>query len=106
MLNEGRVNFSLPPIAENGYSVSLDVEVESPMTEEDHVRRIMILSERNPVPTLAQFHLGPRAGIAKVSTKIRLAGTQTVLAIAEMSDGSLWSGTAATVVTLAACVVM
>lgn len=105
-MSEGRVSLELPPIAENGFSVPLSVSVDSPMTLEDHVRRIAIISERNPDPKVAQFHLGPRAGKAAVSTRIRLAGTQTVRAVAEMSDGSLWSGTADAVVTLAACVVL
>lgn len=102
----GRVTLKLPPIAENGYSVPLDVEVESPMSEADHVRQIAIYAPRNPLPEVAQFQLGARAGRAKVSTRIRMGGTQSIVAIAEMSDGSLWSGSAETVVTLAACVVL
>ncbi len=106
IIREGRVKLKLPAIAENGYSVPLSVEVDSPMTEDDHVRQIAIFSPRNPIANVARFQLGPRAGRAAVSTRIRLGGTQAVQAIAEMSDGRLWSGSAQTVVTLAACVVL
>lgn len=105
-VTEGRVDITIPPISENGFSVPLQVTVDSPMSEADHVRTIAVLSPRNPVAELVQFHLGPRAGVADVSTRIRLAGTQSIQAIAEMSDGSLWSASRETVVTLAACVVL
>lgn len=105
-IREGRVTLKLPPIAENGFSVALTVDVESPMTDADHVKRIAIFSPRNPLPDVAQFTLGPRAGLASVSTRIRMGGTQAILAVAEMNDGTLWSGCAETVVTLAACVVL
>ena len=105
-VNEGRVTLSLPPIAENGYSVPLSVEIESPMTGRDYVKRVAILSPRNPLPLIAQYHFTPQSGRAKVEARIRLSGTQTIQAIAEMSDGSLWSGSQETVVTLAACVIL
>lgn len=105
-LNEGRVSLKLPPIAENGFSVPVTVEVDSPMTAEDHVRRIAILSPRNPVATLIVFNLTPASGLARAESRVRLAGTQTVQAIAEMSDGTLWSAGREVVVTLAACVVL
>ena len=104
-IHEGRVSVQLPPIAENGNSVSVSISVDSPMTEADHVRQIAIISPRNPIATVAQFYLGPYAGRADVSTRVRLAGTQTLRVIAEMSDGTLWSGKASTYVTLAACVI-
>ncbi|MCA8899754.1 MAG: SoxY-related AACIE arm protein [Hyphomonas sp.] len=104
-IREGRVSVKLPPIAENGNSVAIDISVESPMTEDNHVRRIGIFSPRNPIATIAEFHLGPAAGLAQVSTRVRLAGTQSLRVIAEMNDGSLWSGKASTYVTLAACVI-
>ena len=103
-INEGRVTLSLPPLAENGYSVPLSVSVESPMTPEDHVKHIAIFSPVNPIAHMASFHLGPHSGKAELSTRVRLGGTQKVRAIAEMSDGTLWMGTASTLVTLAACV--
>ena len=104
-VREGKVTLKLPPIAENGNSVQLSVAVESPMTEKDHVRRIAIISPRNPIAEIAIFHLGPASGRAEVSTRVRLAGTQSLRVIAEMSDGSLWSGKASTYVTLAACII-
>ena len=94
----------LPPISENGYSVPLSVAVESPMTETDHVVRIAVFAEKNPLPDVARFELGPNAGVAHVRTRIRLGDSQRIRAIAEMSDGSLWTGYAFTIVTLAACV--
>jgi len=105
-VQEGRVTVKLPPIAENGYSVPLTVTVDSPMEQQDYVRKIAILSPRNPLPQIAEFHLTPRSGIAQVSTRIRMSGTQSIQAVAEMSDGSLWSGSMETVVTLAACVIL
>ena len=105
-VTEGRVLLQLPPIAENGYSVPLKVEVDSPMSETDHVKRVVILSRRNPLPVIGEFNLSPYSGRAEVSTRIRMSGTQSIQAIAEMSDGSLWRGSMETVVTLAACVVL
>jgi sulfur-oxidizing protein SoxY len=99
----GRVKLELPPLSENGNTVPLTVSVESAMTEADHVKAIHVFNEKNPQPDVVSFHLGPRAGRATVSTRIRLADTQTVVAIAELSDGSFWSARAAVVVTLAAC---
>ena len=103
-VREGKVKVDLPPIVENGNTVSLTVSVDSPMTESDHVKGIYIFNEKNPQPNIANFHLGPRAGKAAISSRIRLADSQTVTAIAEMSDGSFWSDEADVVVTLAACV--
>jgi sulfur-oxidizing protein SoxY len=99
----GRVTLELAPLVENGNSVPLTVRVDSPMTAQDHVKAIHVLVEKNPQPYVASFHLGPRTGRATVSTRIRLADTQTVTAVCEMSDGSFWSGSADSVVTLAAC---
>src|SRR3954467_13843798 len=100
----GKVKLDLPPIVENGNTVPLSVSVESPMTEADHVKAIHIFNEKNPQPNVAVFHLGPRSGRAAVSTRVRLADTQKMTAIAQLSDGSLWSGSMEVVVTLAACV--
>jgi len=101
---DGRVTLELPKIAETGNSVPLTVHVESPMTADDHVARIHLLSMGNPRPNVASFHLGPRAGLAQVRTRIKLSRTQQVVALAEMSDGSLWRDQASIVVTLGACV--
>jgi len=84
--------------------VTTVVSVESPMTAADHVKAIHVLNERNPQPNVISVHLGPRAGRATVSTRIRLANSQRIIAIAEMSDGSFWSDEAEVIVTLAACV--
>ena len=102
-VRRGRVAVDTPRLADNGHSVSLKVSVESPMTAVDYVRTITLLSERNPRPVIATFHLGPKAGRAEVSTRVRLNGTQRVLAIAQLSDGSHWSGEAEVVVTESAC---
>ena len=99
----GRVKLDLPPLVENGNTVPLAVSVESAMSQADHVKAIHVFNEKNPQPDVVSFHLGPRAGRANVATRIRLADTQTVVAIAELSDGSFWSARAGVVVTLAAC---
>lgn len=99
----GRVKLELPLLADNGNSVTMKVAVESPMTQADHVRTVRLLSPRNPERDMAVFHLGPRAGVAEVSSRVRLAGSQRVVAVAEMSDGSLWMDSADVVVTLSAC---
>ncbi len=99
----GRVKLELPVLAENGNAVPMKVAVESPMTPADHVKAIHLLSERNPVRNMATFHLGPRAGRAVVASRVRLAGSQRVVAVAELSDGSFWYGVAEVNVTASAC---
>ena len=100
-----KVQVRVPAISENGYSVPVAVEVDSPMTRDDHVRRIAVVSEANPLAVIAQFELGPQAALAKVNTRIRLADSQRVYAVAEMNDGTLWTGYGHSIVTLAACVI-
>ena len=102
-ISPGRVTLDLPPLIENGNAVPLTVDVASPMTGADHVRASHVFTQKNPQPNVASFHLGPRAGRAKVATRVRLADSQTVVAICELSDGSFWSAGADIVVTLAAC---
>jgi len=102
-LSSGRVKVDTPRLADNGHSVPMKLTVESPMTAADHVRSITLLSPRNPRPLIAKFSLGPRAGRAEIVTRVRLNGTQTVLAIAQLSDGTFWSGTAEVEVTESAC---
>src|SRR5882724_4942277 len=87
-VNPGRVTLELPPLVENGNTVPLAVSVESPMTEADHVKAIHVFTEKNPQPDVVSFHLGRRAGRARVATRIRLADSQNVTAICELSDGS------------------
>lgn len=102
-VNPGKVKLELPPLIENGNAVPLAVTVESPMTEADHVRAVHVFTEKNPQPNVVGFHLGPRAGRARVATRVRLANSQTVIAICQLSDGTFWSDSADIVVTLAAC---
>lgn len=99
----GKVKLELPPLADNGNSVAMRLTVDSPMTPQDHVRAVHLFSERNPVRHMAAFHLGPRAGRAEIVSRIRLAGSQRVVALAELSDGSFWAGSASVVVTISAC---
>jgi sulfur-oxidizing protein SoxY len=103
VVHAGKVKLDVPPLVENGNTVPITVSVLSPMTEADHVTSIHIFNEKNPQPNVGNFHLGVRAGRAQVSTRIRLADSQKIVAIARMSDGSFWSSTADVVVTLAAC---
>ncbi|HVQ62542.1 MAG TPA: SoxY-related AACIE arm protein [Burkholderiales bacterium] len=102
-VQRGRVKLQLPPLIDNGNSVPLSVTVESPMSAADHVKAIHVLTEKNPLPDVVSVALGPRAGRASLATRVRLADTQTVTAIAQMSDGSFWSDSAEVVVTLSAC---
>ena len=102
-VRQGRVKLDLPPLIENGNAVALSVSVESPMTAADHVKAIHVFAEKNPQPYVVSVYLGPRSGHARMSTRVRLADSQTVVAIAQLSDGSFWSDSKAVVVTLAAC---
>jgi len=102
-VGRGRVKLELPLLADNGNSVPLRVSVASPMTAADHVMSIHLFSERNPVRNMANFYLGPRAGRAEIVSRVRLAGSQRVTAVARLSDGSFWSDSASIVVTLSAC---
>ncbi len=99
----GRVKLDVPPLVENGNTVPLTVAVESAMTDKDHVVSIHIFNEKNPQPNVGNFYLGPRAGRAQIATRMRLSDTQTIIAIAKLSDGSFWSDSTEVVVTLAAC---
>lgn len=99
----GKVKLDVPPLVENGNTVPLTVSVASPMAPEDHVSSIHIFNEKNPQPNIANFHLGPHAGRAQVSVRIRLADSQKIVATAKLSDGSFWSASVEVVVTLAAC---
>jgi sulfur-oxidizing protein SoxY len=100
---KGRVKLDLPPLIENGNSVTMTVTAESPMTAEDYVKAIHVFNEKNPQPNVIGVHIGPRAGRASFTTRIRLADSQRVIAVAEMSDGSFWSEEVEVIVTLPAC---
>lgn len=102
-VQEGRVALTLPRLADNGLSVPLHVRVASPMTAQDHVRQICLVSLRNPRPLMARFELGPHAGRAEVSTRVRLNGSQQVVALVQMSDRTWWSTSAEVEVTESAC---
>lgn len=102
-VQSGKVKLDVPPLVENGNSVGVSVTVDSPMTAESFVKRIGVFNEKNPQPNVAIFHLTPRAGHAIVATRMRLATTQRLTAIAELSDGTFWSDRVEVIVTLAAC---
>jgi sulfur-oxidizing protein SoxY len=103
-VSKGKVKLDLPPLVENGNSVPCTVSVDSPMTATDYVKAIHVFNEKNPQPNVIGVRLRPRAGRAEFSTRIRLADSQTVTAIAELSDGTFWSGDIDVIVTLAACI--
>ena len=99
----GKIKLDVPPLVENGNTVPMTVSVASPMTPDDYVKSIHVFNEKNPQPNIGNFYLGPRCGRAQVSTRIRLADSQKIVAIAHLADGSFWSVSVEVVVTLAAC---
>lgn len=100
---EGKITLELPEIAENGNFVPLTINVDSPMTEAEHVKAIHLLSTSNPVARVASFHLSPLNAVARVQSRMRLSKTQDVIAVAELSDGSLAIATALVKVTIGGC---
>jgi sulfur-oxidizing protein SoxY len=100
----GKVKLELPPLVENGNTVPFTVSVESPMTPSAYVKAIHLFNEKNPQPNVISARLGPRAGKAMISGRMRLADSQRVVALAELSDGTFWSDTVDVIVTIAACV--
>jgi len=103
-VQRGRVKLDIAPLVENGNTVPITVHVASPMSAADHVLAVTVLNEKNPQRDVITCRLGPRAGRADVSARIRLATSQQLVAIAQMSDGSFWSDTVDVIVTLAACI--
>ena len=103
-VREGRVEIEVAALIENGNAVPITVSVASPMTGVDHVVAIALFNERNPQRDIARFTLGPHAGRARVSTRIRLATSQQLVGVAQLSDGSYWSHAVDVIVTLAACI--
>ena len=103
-VREGRVVLDVAPLVENGNAVPVTVSVASPMSAADHVVALAVFNERNPQTEVVVFQLGPRAGRASVATRIRLATSQQLVAVARLSDGTCWSHTVDVLVTLAACV--
>lgn len=102
-IQPGRVKIEIPQIAENGNVVPVTIDVESPMTADDYVKRIHLFSEHNPLPDIVEFELGPHNGKARVSTRVRLANSQNVLAVATLNDDTLWSTQAIVEVTVSGC---
>ena len=103
VVRTGKIKLDIPPLVENGNTVPMTVSVQNPMTANDYVKSIHVFNEKNPQPNIGNFYLGPQAGRAQVSTRIRLADSQKIVAIAKLSDGSFWSVSVDIVVTLAAC---
>jgi sulfur-oxidizing protein SoxY len=103
-LRPGRVTLEIPKLADNGNSVPLTITVDSPMTDRDRVVAIHLFSERNPRPRMASITLGSDVGRAQLATRVRLAGTQHIVAVAEMADGALWGAMTEVIVTQSACV--
>ena len=102
-VQDGKVTLTIPPLVENGNLVVLKVSVDSPMTATNYVKSIHVIAEGNPLPNIFTAYLTPRSGTANLTTRVRLADSQTVWAIAQMNDGSFWRGHADTLVTLSAC---
>ncbi|MQX36466.1 thiosulfate oxidation carrier protein SoxY [Roseospira navarrensis] len=100
---EGGVSLDLPEIAENGNTVPLSFEIDAPMGDDVHVTDVMILADGNPSPDVAVFHFTPMSGKAAGSTRLRLAGTQNVIAVAQLSDGSAMMGKKQVKVTIGGC---
>lgn len=100
---EGRVNLDLPQIADDGSAVLMTITVDSPMTDDSHVTDVLVVADGNPRPGIATFHFSPASGIAEVSTRIRLARTENVIAVAKMNDGSVFMAKKQVTVTVGGC---
>lgn len=100
---EGKVTLDLPEIAENGNTVPLSVKVESPMTKDNYVKRVLIAADGNPRPEVVTLNFSPMSGSAEASTRMRLAKTQNIIAVAEMSDGSYTMAKREVKVTIGGC---
>jgi len=100
----GRVKLEIAPLVDNGNVVPMRVRVDSPMSANDRVTEIAVVNEKNPQRDVIRASFGPRAGKAELATRIRLATSQKLVALARMNDGSVWSDTVDVIVVLAACV--
>jgi sulfur-oxidizing protein SoxY len=100
---EGKVKLDLPEIAENGNTVPMTVTVDSPMTEQSHVTEVLVLADGNPNAGVATFHFSPASGVAEANTRIRLATTQNIIAVAKMNDGSFVMAAKQVKVTIGGC---
>lgn len=99
----GKIKLELPRLAENGAVVPVTVSVDSPMTEQNHVKRVSLFAEKNPQPRIFDAQFSPRSGRAYVASRIRIADSQQILAVAMLSDGSLWSAAVQVEITVAGC---
>ncbi len=102
-LGEGKIKLDLPTIAENGLVVPLNFEVESPMTDKDHVKAVHVFADGNPNPSVASFYFTPMMPKAAAQFRMRLAQTQNIVAVAELSDGSLYTVKKEVKVTIGGC---
>ena len=100
---EGKVKLDLPEIAENGNTVPMTVAVDSPMTEQSHVTDVLVVANENPRSGVVTFHFSPASGVAEANTRIRLAATQDVIAVARMNDGSCYMASKQVKVTIGGC---
>ena len=100
---QGKITIELPEIAENGNTVPLQIAVQSPMTADDHVTDLMVLADGNPNPGVATFHFSALSGKAKASTRIRLAATQNIIAVAKTSKGEILTAQKLVKVTIGGC---
>jgi sulfur-oxidizing protein SoxY len=98
-----RVRIQTPDVADNGNTVPITVSVDGPMTPQNHVKALHIVSDGNPNPEVLSVHFTPRSGKAEVSTRIRMARSSTLIAYAETSDGKLYSGQVEVTVTIGGC---
>ena len=102
-MKEGKITLELPEIAENGNTVPVGFSVDSPMTENDYVKSVHLFAEKNPAADVASVHFTPASGVAKAAFRMRMAGTQNVVAVAEMSDGTLYTARKLVKVTIGGC---
>jgi sulfur-oxidizing protein SoxY len=100
---DGKVKIDVPQIAENGLVVPITVDIDSPMTEASHVKALHVFADGNPLPSVASFRFTPMSGKAMASTRMRLAQTQNIICVAEMSDGALHMAKAEVKVTIGGC---
>ena len=100
---QGKIKLDLPEIAENGNTVPMTVTVESPMTEQSYVTEVLVVGDGNPNGGMAKFHFSPLSGAAEANTRIHLAATQNITAVAKMNDGSFYTASKQVKVTIGGC---
>jgi sulfur-oxidizing protein SoxY len=100
---QGKIKLDLPEIAENGNTVPMTVTVESPMTEQSHVTDVLIVADENPRSGVVTFHFSPASGVAEANTRIRLANTQNIVAVAKTNDGKFYTASKQVKVTIGGC---